>query len=120
MAELVALALVIVCHEAGHAAAAQAAGLDWKPIARLPWRIGIGVVIPEGGLHPRDELRIALAGPAASIMLAIVTFGAWRWLGVYSGLVAAANLLPFPGSDGMRAAHAVRLLAAQAISASAR
>jgi Zn-dependent protease len=120
MAELVALALVIVCHEAGHAAAAQAAGLEWRPIARLPWRIGIGVVIPEGGLHPRDELRIALAGPAASIMLAIVTVGAWRWLGVYSGLVAVANLLPFPGSDGMRAAHAVRLLAAQAISASAR
>lgn len=120
MTELVALALVIVCHEAGHAAAAQASGLEWRAFARLPWKIGVAIVVPEHGLHPRDDLFIALAGPAASTALAILTFQTWTSLSLLSGAVAILNLVPVPGSDGMRAIRAARLLAAQPSSPSAR
>jgi len=111
MAELVAIALVVVCHEAGHAAAAQSAGLEWRAFARLPWKIGVAVVVPRRGLDPRDDLFIALAGPAASTALAVLTFQTWMWLSVLSGVVAIVNLVPVPGSDGLRAIRAARLLA---------
>ena len=111
MTELVALALVIVCHEAGHAAAAQSAGLEWRAFARLPWKIGVAVVVPRRGLDPRDDLFIALAGPAASTALAVLTFQTWTWLSLLSGITAILNLVPLPGSDGLRAIRAARRLA---------
>jgi Zn-dependent protease len=120
MLELLAIALVIACHEAGHAGAAQFAGLRCRPFARLPWKVGVAVVVPARGLDPRDELRIALAGPAASAALAALTFEPWPWLGVLSGLVAIVNLVPLPGSDGLRAIAAARRLAVQPSSPSAR
>jgi Zn-dependent protease len=120
MAELLAIALVVVCHEAGHAAAAQSAGLEWRVFARLPWKIGVAVVVPPRGLDPRDDLFIALAGPAASTALAVLTFQTWTWLSLFSGFVALLNLVPLPGSDGLRAIQAARRLAAQPSSPSAR
>jgi Zn-dependent protease len=120
MTELIAVALVIACHEAGHAGAAQSAGLEWRAFARLPWRLGVAVVVPAQGLHARDELLVALAGPAASAALALVTFQTWLWLAVLSGLVAIVNLIPLPGSDGLRAIAAARRLAFQPSSPSAR
>ena len=120
MAELVAIALVVVCHEAGHAVAAQSAGLEWRVFVRLPWKIGVAVVLPPRGLDPRDDLFIAVAGPTASTALAVVTFQTWTWLSLLSGLVAVTNLVPMPGSDGLRAIRAARRLAAQPSSPSAR
>ena len=120
MAELIALVLVIVVHEGGHASAAQAAGLEWRLFARLPWKFGVAVVVPERGLDPRADLSIALAGPAASTALAVLTFQTWTWLSVVSGVIAILNLVPMPGSDGLRAIQAGRRLAAQPSSASAR
>jgi Zn-dependent protease len=113
VAELLALVLVIVVHEGGHASAAQAAGLEWRLFARLPWKFGVAVVVPARGLKPRDDLSIALAGPAASTALGVLTFQTWTWLSLLSGLIAILNLVPMPGSDGMRAIRAARLLAAQ-------
>ena len=113
MAELAALVIVILSHEAGHAAAAQSMGLEWRPFARLPWKFGVAVVVPARGLHPRDDLFIALAGPAASTALAVLTFQTWPWLSVLSGLIATLNLIPMPGSDGLRAIRAARQLATQ-------
>jgi Zn-dependent protease len=110
MTEIIALLLVIVCHEAGHAAAARSAGLECRAFARLPWKVGVAVVVPARGLDPRDDLFIALAGPAASTALAITTFQTWTWLSVLSGAVAILNLVPLPGSDGMRAIRAARQL----------
>jgi hypothetical protein len=96
-------------HEAGHAAAAQMLGLKWQPFARLPWTAGIAVRVPPGGLKPRDDLLVALAGPTASLGLAAAALPHLYELGVLSGLLGAMNLLPFiPGSDGWRATNAIR------------
>jgi Zn-dependent protease len=110
--EIAAIVIAIVCHEAGHAAAARAVGLAWRPFARLPWKIGVAVVAPEPGIRPRDDLLIALAGPASSALLAALTFQIAPWLSLLSALLAVLNLMPLPGSDGMRAIGAARRLAA--------
>jgi stage IV sporulation protein FB len=109
--EIAAILIAIVSHEAGHAAAAQAVGLQWRPFVRLPWKIGVAVVAPGSGIRPRDDLLIALAGPGASALLAALTFQVSPWLSLLSGLVAVLNLLPLPGSDGLRAIAAARRLA---------
>jgi Zn-dependent protease len=108
--EVTAIVIAIVSHEAGHAAAAQAVGLEWRPFARLPWKIGVAVVAPATGIRPRDDLFIALAGPSASALLAALTFQVAPWLSLFSALVAVLNLVPLPGSDGMRALRAARRL----------
>jgi Zn-dependent protease len=112
MTQIAAIVLAIVSHEAGHAAAAQAVGLQWRPFARLPWKIGVVVLAPEPGIRPRDDLLIALAGPAASAMLAALAFQVSPHLSLLSGMLAVLNLLPFPGTDGWRAIGAARRLAA--------
>lgn len=82
-AGVLVLLLVFVCvliHEIGHTVHAQALGI---PVRRI-------VLLPIGGLaqlarlpeRPRDELRVAAAGPAANLALAII-LGAfasiWLW-----------------------------------------
>ena len=111
MTEIAAIVIAIISHEAGHAAAAQAIGLEWRPFARLPWKFGVAVVAPRLGMRPRDDLLIALAGPAASAMLAALTFQLSPWLSLFSALLAVLNLAPIPGSDGWRAIGAARRLA---------
>jgi Zn-dependent protease len=109
--QIAVILIAIVSHEAGHAAAAQAVGLRWRPFVRLPWKIGVVVLAPEPGIRPRDDLFIALAGPAASAMLAALTFQISPALSVLSGCLAVLNLLPLPGTDGWRAIGAARRLA---------
>jgi Zn-dependent protease len=109
--EIAAILIAIVVHEAGHAAVAQAVGLEWRPFARLPWKIGIAVVAPEPGIGARDDLLIAVGGPAASALLATLTFQVSPFLSLLSALVAVLNLVPLPGTDGWRAIGAARRLA---------
>jgi hypothetical protein len=56
---------LVLAHEAGHAIAAQALGLRWKPFMRLPWKIGIAVWVDT----PRQSQIIGLAGPVMNLML---------------------------------------------------
>ena len=103
------LAAALACHEAGHAAAAQLLGLSWKPFARLPWVAGIAVTVPDGGLPPRDDLLVALAGPLGSFALAAVALPLIPELAGLSAILGVLNLIPFlRGSDGWRALHAAR------------
>ena len=114
MTQIAAIAVIIIAivsHEAGHAAAAQAVGLQWRPFVRLPWKIGVVVVAPDPGIRARDDLFIALSGPAASAMLAALTFEISPTLSLLSACLAVLNLLPFPGTDGWRAIGAARRLA---------
>jgi hypothetical protein len=103
------LAVAVACHEAGHAAAAQLLGLSWQPFARFPWAVGIAIRVPHGGLPPRHDLLVALAGPLGSFGLAAAALPLIPELGGLSALLGVLNLLPFlRGSDGWRAIRAVR------------
>ena len=119
---LAAVFASVVAHEFGHALTARGFGIATRQILLLP--IG-GVAQIEGAyMPPRQELLVALAGPAVSFMLAGIFFGlaavagdlsphgfvgaiAWANLGL-----GAFNLLPaFPMDGGrvLRAALSARI-----------
>jgi Zn-dependent protease len=116
----VGLFLSVFGHELSHALMAQAEGIEIEEI----------VLHPFGGLarlktepqNPRAEFRIAVAGPAASFLFALLTFGAARIAAtqgyvatvVVFFLIASGNLLLalfnlFPGYplDGGRVLRAL-------------
>jgi hypothetical protein len=105
-----ALAVVaaIVAHEGGHYLAARALGYPATMRLRLrPFPYPLVRAHPIGVRH---VTLIALAGPAASILL-----GCWLWshgfylVGADSVLVMGiGSLLPFKGSDSWRIGHALR------------
>ena len=57
------------------------------------------------------EVTIALAGPAASFVFGVLLFvfpqTGFHWAGACNLLIAVTNLLPLPGSDGLRAGRAL-------------
>jgi hypothetical protein len=94
----------IVIHEAGHALAA------WIFQFRFVG-IGFGVLGPYirvfGNYGRRENAIVALAGPGANCLAG----GILAQLGLpATGLLVASvglvNLLPIPGSDGLKAIHA--------------
>ena len=89
-----ALFASVVLHELGHALTARRYGVPTKDITLLP--IG-GVArleyIPK---EPREELRIALAGPAVTLAIVLVLYAALRLLGL--PLTPAQDALTSRGS----------------------
>ena len=87
----------VVLHEFGHALAAKHYGIQTPDITLLP--IG-GVArlerIPES---PRQELWIALAGPAVNVVIAALLA---LWLGATGQLAALATFDPVEGSFAAR------------------
>lgn len=105
----------LLVHEAGHALVARA---NHQRVTEIVLRWTGGRVYTQGILLPATDLRISLAGPAASFALAaLLTALSWLPLGAFAGLLAYAaalnvtwgvfNLLPLPGNDGF---HALRAL----------
>ena len=79
MAYIVALFAIVVLHEMGHALMARRFGVMTRDIILLP--IG-GVARLEGmPRNPRQELLIALAGPAVNVALATLLFAIVRLTG---------------------------------------
>lgn len=122
---------VIIWHELGHAWAARRSGLRVDGI--LLWPLGGECQIAERMPTPRTEIFVALAGPAAHLLLVAVTFlplvavfglpgwDIFRLMGNHNGFVAAwalalwimiFNIIPaFPldGGLALRGMLAMRL-----------
>ncbi len=105
---IILLFAFITIHEFGHIGAASRYGLVTHRI-ELHW-YGGAAIIPSVGLIPKQELQIALAGPAVSLLLAGI-FAAANSLQPVSVLsdmvdinlmIAAFNMLPIFPLDGGR------------------
>jgi Zn-dependent protease len=120
-----AASLLLLCslllHELAHALVARRSGVRVHSITL--WMLGGMTELDNEPPNPGTDLRIALAGPAASLAVA-ATFGglalvtgysgaapavvvaAAAWLAVLNGLIAAFNMLPGAPLDGGRVLRA--------------
>jgi Zn-dependent protease len=121
---IVWILLAVALHEGAHAATALALGVrvygvsifglmlqhggNPEKLTKLRHSLGVGC-IRDAGL-PRQNALISLAGPMANLLTAYacVTLhrGAWLWFA--SVVIGGVNLLPIPGSDGLRAMKLLR------------
>ena len=106
----------ILAHELAHAAVARHHGVPVDSITL--WLLGGVAQLHEHARDPDGELRIALAGPAASLVIGVVSgvvaaavyttggpgllVGALAWLATVSVVLAVFNLLPGAPLDGGR------------------
>ena len=106
---LIALLVTLAVHEAGHAAAATAFRLPWKPVLT---RHGPGVMIGNDDIRlTRFQVAVtSAAGPLANLVLA--------YMAVKTGMAVLAllniefayfNLIPFKRSDGHRIVYGQQL-----------
>lgn len=100
----------VVLHELSHAAAAKRCGFVMNELRLMPY--GAAIVGDVSDATPGEEIKIALVGPAVSVLIALITAAAW-WLFPVSYpytqafaeiniCLAAVNLLPVFPLDGGR------------------
>jgi len=122
---ILALFLCVVLHELGHALTARKFGIGTRSITLLP--IGGVAAIEKVPDDPREEILIALAGPAVSLCIALLlwimlvvtgTLVSTEELGVVGGpflqrlmivnlIIAVFNLVPAFPMDGGRVFRAL-------------
>ena len=91
----------VLAHEAAHLIMAQRFGIRVKAVGMALW----GPYLRRSSAIGAPEAITALAGPIASLALALSTTGV---LSLFNWSMFVVNMLPLPGSDGM---HAIRALA---------
>jgi Zn-dependent protease len=112
----------ILAHEMSHALVARRFSVGTASIEL--WALGGMARLDREAPTPRAEGWIAVAGPLASLFVAILGLGAWAalrttdfsptftsmigWLGVVNALLAVFNMLPGAPLDGGRLVKAVR------------
>jgi len=107
--------IVILVHEITHAIVARKLGYNIKNIKLIPF--GICLNINSTNLMPKDEIKIALAGPLINFFLALITMALW-WifpdtynytnLFFYANFITATfNLIPAFPLDGGRVLLAI-------------
>jgi Zn-dependent protease len=111
----------LLAHELGHALVARRAGLRVRGITL--WLLGGVAQLEDEPASPRDDLRVAIVGPAVSLALA-VGFGVVAavlgllgapaiavvvagWLAVGNVVLAVFNLVPAAPLDGGRVLRAL-------------
>ncbi len=106
----------ILAHELGHSIVAQRNGINVRAITL--WLLGGVAELEKEANDPGVEFRIAIAGPAVSVALAVLFGGAavvssilfssgllsftFGYLALANGVLAAFNLLPAAPLDGGR------------------
>jgi Zn-dependent protease len=106
----------LLAHETGHALVARRAGLRVRSITL--WLLGGVAQLEDEPASPRDELRVAIVGPAVSLALAVgfglaaaalsvaggpaLAVAVAAWLAIGNAALAVFNLLPAAPLDGGR------------------
>lgn len=103
-------ALTALLHECGHIFCAARLGFECERISLMPY--GAAAVCDIEGISPRDEVKLALAGPAVNLLICVIVAGLWWFEPVtyaYTDTVFFAsaamlllNLLPAYPLDGGR------------------
>jgi Zn-dependent protease len=104
----------ILAHEFGHAMVARHYGVRTQSIDL--WALGGVARLDRESPTPRADGLIAVAGPAVSLLLGVVTLAAsfalqsnvLFWIGFVNGFLAVFNMLPGAPLDGGRVLRAVR------------
>jgi Zn-dependent protease len=109
IAAFLVLVSSLVIHELGHIALAAANNV---PVQALGFSPAGSYIKRASAKSPLVELGISIAGPMASMLLAILFLAGSstisRWLGSMNLIIAGSNLLPVRGCDGHRAWVAMR------------
>lgn len=111
---IVAFFISILAHEFAHALVARRYGVETESIDL--WALGGVARLDRESPSPRADGLIAVAGPAASLVIGLVTFGlavligstVLGWLGFVNLVLAVFNMLPGAPLDGGRVLRAVR------------
>jgi Zn-dependent protease len=114
IAATVAFFASILAHEFGHALVARHYGVRTESIDL--WALGGLARLDRESPTPRADGLIAVAGPAASLLIGVVASGAALalqsnvlvWVGFINLLLAVFNMLPGAPLDGGRVLRAVR------------
>jgi Zn-dependent protease len=104
----------ILAHEFGHAMVARHYGVRTQSIDL--WALGGVARLDRESPTPRADGLIAVAGPAVSLLLGVVSLAAsfalqsnvLFWIGFVNGFLALFNMLPGAPLDGGRVLRAVR------------
>lgn len=108
-------ALTALMHECGHIFCAQRLGFECTKISLMPY--GAAAVCDIEGISPKDEIYLALAGPAVNLLICVAIAGLW-WFApqtyAYTDVLFYANsamlilnLLPAYPLDGGRVARCI-------------